>query len=203
MEDKEKQTEEDNKEAQDSNDEEGLELDKLQTSSRPSKTPEAVTPTSEETEDEVKAPPKKAGSFLKSLTEIIKDKAFIISIVIGIVISAIVFLVPLKNIFLGTGSTNEEPVGKIVYSVSSYLGFRHNIKFRLSIGYTSMEERRTFMRKLPRLKDTLAIAGDLPEVKEAVKVKNLNFLERYILTLISDTIGAPLARLHIEQLRLD
>ncbi len=215
MKDEEKQTEEDNKQAEGLNDEEGLELDKLHTpSQQPAKAPaaltpandetEALTPTSDETEpDEVKPSPKQAGNFWKGFADIAKDKAFIISILAGIVISAIVLFVPLKKLFLGAGSSNDEPVGKIVYTVSSYLGFRHNIKFRLSIDYVNMEERRIFMQKLPKLKEALANTGNLPEVKKAVEEKNLNFLERHVLTLIRYTIGAPPGRLHIEQLRLD
>ncbi|MBW2317765.1 MAG: hypothetical protein JRF24_03595 [Deltaproteobacteria bacterium] len=205
MKDEEKQTEEDNKQAQGSNDEEGLELDKLHTSPQlPAKASAALTPANDETEaDEVKPSPKKAGNFWKGFADIAKDKAFIISILAGIVISAIVLLVPFKKLFLGAGSPNDEPVGKIVYTVSSYLGFRHNIKFRLSIDYVNMEERRTFMRKLPKLKEALASTGNLLEVKKAVAEKNLNFLERHVLTLIRDTIGAPPERLHVEQLRLD
>ncbi len=203
MKDEEKQTEEDNKQAQDLKDEEGLELDKLDTSPQPAKTSEAVTPANDESEAEVQPSPKKAGNFFKGLADIAKDKAFIISIVAGVVISALVLLVPLKKLFLGAGSPDVEPVGKIVYAVSSYLGFRHNIKFRLSIDYVNMEERRAFMQKLPKLKEALASTGNLPEVKKAVKENNLNFLEKHVLTLIHDTTGATPARLHIEQLRLD
>ncbi len=59
------------------------------------------------------------------------------------------------------------------------------------------------MRKLPKLKEALASTGNLTEVKKAVEKKNLNFLERHVLTLVRDTIGAPPGRLHVEQLRLD
>lgn len=180
----------------------GLELDKLEVPDRPAenRAPEtSSTATSSDNSSSTHTVPR----FYFRLPAFLLDKAFFIPVLIAVVISALVLLVPFEGLFTEDKNSENSSIGRIAYTVSSYLGVRHTVRFKLFVEYTEKGEKEAFVRSLPRLKEALAGSGDLPEVKEAIDKQNLNQVEKHILTVVGDITGAPLNRLKIERLHLE
>ena len=192
---------EDDKDAQ-RPDHDGLELDKLEVPDRPAenRAPEgSSTATSSDNPAKSRTTPR----FYLRFPAFVLDKAFFIPVLIAILISALVLLVPFEGLFTEDNNSENSSIGRIAYTVSSYLGVRHTVRFKLFVEYTEKGEKEAFVRSLPRLKEALAGSGDLPEVKEAINNRNLNQVEKHILTVVGDITGAPLNRLKIERLHLE
>ncbi len=192
---------EDEKETQ-SPDDEGLELDKLEVPDRPAedRAPESSsTATASDNPAKTRTTPR----FYLRLPAFVLDKAFFIPVLTAILISALVLLVPFEGLFTEDKNSENSSIGRIAYTVSSYLGVRHTVRFTLFVEYTDTGEKQAFVRSLPRLKEALAASGDLPEVKEAIDDGNLNQVEKHILTVVGDITGAPLDRLKIKRLHLE
>jgi len=192
---------EDDKDAQ-GPDHDGLELDKLEVPDRPA---ENRAPESSPTATSSDNPPKTGTTprFCLRLPAFVLDKAFFIPVLIAILFSALVLLIPFEGLFTEDKNSENSSIGQIAYTVSSYLGVRHTVRFKLLVEYTDKGEKQAFVRSLPRLKEALAGSDDLPEVKEAIDNRNLNQVEKHILTVVGDITGAPLDRLKIERLHLE
>ncbi len=182
-------------------DHDGLELDKLEVPDRPAenRAPETSPPgTGSDNSSDTHTAPR----FRLRLPAFILDKGFFIPVLIAVVISALVLVIPFEGLMTENTDSKDPAIGRIAYTVSSYLGVRHTVRFKLLVEYADKEDKQAFVRSLPRLKQALAGSGDLPEVKEAIENRNLNQVEKHILTVVGDITGAPLDRLKIERLHL-
>ena len=130
-------------------------------------------------------------------------KTFLIPFFTALAISVLIWVLPVERLFQSDLPPTVTPLGRVVYDVSSYLGYRHTVTFRLSASYTQLEEKARLQEKLPTLKTIIANAGHLPEFRDAIDEKDLNALEKAILELIRDVTDLPIDRFTITRLELD
>lgn len=139
----------------------------------------------------------------KGLSRMVATKAFLIPLLAALAVSVLIWVFPVERFFQEDHRPTVTPLGRVVYDISSYLGYRHTVTFRLSASYIDSEEKVRLQEKLPTLKTVIANAGHLPEFQAAVQEKDLNALEKATLELIGDVTNLPVDRLRVSRLRLD
>ena len=139
----------------------------------------------------------------REVSRAVRTRAFLFPLLIGVALSVLIGLLPLESLFLSKDPSDFTPTGRIVYDLSSYVGYQHTIKFRLYVATTNTGEKRLFKEKLPAVKAALESAGNLPEFEKAIREENLNVLEMQILSLIHDVTDLPLKQLKIGRIQLD
>lgn len=139
----------------------------------------------------------------QEVSRTVRTKAFLFPFLLGVILSAVIAFLPVESFFMDRDPSDSVPTGEIVYDLSSYLGYRHTVKFRLYVAIEDPDEKRLVKKKLPALKTALANAGDLPQFEEAIREENLNVLERLILTIVHDVTELPMERLKIGRIQLN
>jgi hypothetical protein len=182
--------------------EEPVELDKLDVSSMTIPPPKKV-PRFERKRDKGEVSVRKESTFRTILVFVSKEKTFICAFLAGLLVaSAVGYLFLTKILSDGVGS-DDSYAGSIVYVVSSSIADRHHVRFKLSIPFEDNKGKAYLMQKLPTIKHELSISESSADMAQSIEQKDLKTLEKHILKIVNGLTGVPIEELYLEELTLD
>ena len=91
---------------------------------------------------------------------------------------------------------------KLVYPVSSAIGDRHHVNFKLIVPYNNQREKQALKLKLKNINHELIITGSHPQIEKILEEKDYNALETHILGIAHNIIMIPAEQLALEDLSL-
>ena len=123
--------------------------------------------------------------------------------------SLLVLLIILVSLFIVKNKSDKGPYGSLskgvptVFPISSAIGDRYHIKFKLIIPCSSPEERKYFSEKLTRINHELIITGSHPQIEKSIEEKDYEALEKHILGIAHNLTMLPAENLALKDLSLD
>jgi hypothetical protein len=175
-----------------------LELDKLEVTAKAPKAEEPVVSASAESQEKPTASRSNQAPPWQRLVALIKGRAFVLSVVAGIVaVLVLMFFIP-------SPPTPTQPdmaddvIGKVVYVISSPIGLGNYVDIRLSVPFKDADEKRDLMKKLAKVKHELPRATRGQHVTESIKNRDLDALREHLVTIVSTVTGMPAEKLGVE-----
>jgi len=179
----------------------GIELDTLEVDSKTG--PPAGAPPAEETVSEPDALPEKTSIFRQILVLVSKNKLFVGAVLAGLVVASGVIYVSLKHVSSDKVGAGAHYTGRIVYEITTTLGSRHDVSFRLSVPFRNDKEKTHLMQKLPGMKHELSISVSDPAVARSIEQNDLKTLGKHIVRKVHALTGVPTEDLAVEALSVD
>jgi hypothetical protein len=133
----------------------------------------------------------------QGLGALFKDRAFWVSATVGLVVGAVILFL----VFPGPPPPESESAranGKIVYRISSPIGWGHYAEMKVSIPFKDTNEKKDLINRLASVKPKLPTATRLPEVAASIKERDLPALQNYVANIVSTATGVPAKDLGVE-----